>query len=151
MNPSLAQLRDIHLPAEPTWWPPAPGWWLLALLVLGLLACLGWRILQILRSRRYRRIAERELQRLAAAVPGPQQPAQINALLKRTAMAAYPDRPTAGLWGDEWVRFLADTGELAQSERKVLRALADQPYRPGTTAANDDLVRVANHWIRRHR
>ena len=36
MNPQdpLAQLRDIHLPEPVSWWPPAPGWWLLAVLVL---------------------------------------------------------------------------------------------------------------------
>jgi hypothetical protein len=27
-----AQLRDIHLPPDPSWWPPAPGWWMLAAL-----------------------------------------------------------------------------------------------------------------------
>ncbi|MEJ2090486.1 MAG: DUF4381 domain-containing protein, partial [Gammaproteobacteria bacterium] len=32
MQPDLLQqLKDIHLPPDPTWWPPAPGWWLLAL------------------------------------------------------------------------------------------------------------------------
>lgn len=31
----LQQLRDIQVPAEPSWWPPAPGWWLLAGLCLG--------------------------------------------------------------------------------------------------------------------
>ena len=30
----LAQLADIHLPAEISFWPPAFGWWILALLLL---------------------------------------------------------------------------------------------------------------------
>ena len=31
MNPAASnlQLRDIHLPDAVSWWPPAPGWWLL--------------------------------------------------------------------------------------------------------------------------
>ena len=38
----LQQLRDIHLPVAPGWWPPAIGWWLLAILVAGVLAWMIW-------------------------------------------------------------------------------------------------------------
>ena len=43
----LAQLADIHLPAEVSYWPPAPGWWVLALLLLGSGFYLIHRIMQL--------------------------------------------------------------------------------------------------------
>ena len=57
MQPDLLQqLRDIHLPAEPTWWPPAPGWWLLAaaLLIGGALA-VRWALAYYRRRRPLKR------------------------------------------------------------------------------------------------
>ena len=63
----LAGLRDYHLPEPISWWPPAPGWWLLASLAVAALAVLLlWR-----RERRLSlssgRLASRELSRLRAA------------------------------------------------------------------------------------
>ncbi len=48
----LAQLRDIHLPADPEWWPPAPGWWILALIAGVVLVYGVWRL--IARWQRFR-------------------------------------------------------------------------------------------------
>ena len=48
MNPDadpLAELRDVILPPDPSFWPPAIGWWLLAVLavVLAVSALYGIR------------------------------------------------------------------------------------------------------------
>ena len=47
MELDLSGLRDIHLPIEPSWWPPAIGWWLLlaaffVLLIIFALCYLYW-------------------------------------------------------------------------------------------------------------
>ncbi len=49
MNPSELGLRDIHLPGDIPWWPPAPGSWLLGAALLGLI------FIVLLRYRRLRR------------------------------------------------------------------------------------------------
>ena len=47
MNSSdpLANLRDIHLPGDVSWWPLAPGWWVLIILlsVLAIWSLIQWR------------------------------------------------------------------------------------------------------------
>lgn len=41
----LSQLRDIHTPDPISWWPLAPGWWILAgLIILGLIVLVRWLI-----------------------------------------------------------------------------------------------------------
>ena len=39
----LDALKDIYLPVEPHWWPPAPGWWITAALILAVLWWSGRR------------------------------------------------------------------------------------------------------------
>ena len=61
-NPDpLAQLRDIHLPDPISGWPPGPGWWLLALLLLTVLAVLGTWLWRRRRENAWRREATETL------------------------------------------------------------------------------------------
>ena len=39
---ALMSLRDIHEPAQPSFWPMPPGWWILAICILCALVCLVW-------------------------------------------------------------------------------------------------------------
>ena len=55
----LSALRDIHLPEAVAFWPPAPGWWVVAGALL-LALCLGWAWWRR-RRRSVRRLALREL------------------------------------------------------------------------------------------
>jgi Domain of unknown function (DUF4381) len=129
MAGELPQLRDIHLPAEPGWWPPAPGWWLLALLVLALLLFGLLRLRVRLRQRRRRAQILAELARLrpqaldAADVPA--WLAALSAFLRRLSRAVRPDAAT--LAGADWIRFLDRHGDGFGA---YAQALTDGPYRP---------------------
>jgi len=62
MNPSdpLSQLKDIHLPDVPGLWPPAPGWWVLAIALVVAIVALGMMISRRISNNRYRKIAAAE-------------------------------------------------------------------------------------------
>lgn len=122
-------LRDIHLPPPPGLWPPAPGWWCLAgLLILLLLAlCM---LLRYARRLRYRREALKEL----AALAGAEQRSsiefltEISALLRRAVLCAFDHRECAGLSGEDWLHFLDRGFRDAPFSTGVGRVLGLGPY-----------------------
>ncbi|MDP6374476.1 MAG: DUF4381 domain-containing protein [Pseudomonadales bacterium] len=110
-NDLLQQLRDIHAPLPPYFWPPAPGWWLLAALAVGLVCYALWRLI-----RRWRRFAAaREACSLYRRVyanlahneitPG-QYLHAANALLKRLAIFGSGHGCVRPLTGTGWLRYL---------------------------------------------
>ncbi len=103
MKPELP-LRDIHLPGDPSWWPPAPGWWVLAaLLLLLLFLALRWGLRQW-RARQRLRALQSEFDR-AAAISDPRACLMaVSELLRRAARARHPAAAT--LTGSAWTDFL---------------------------------------------
>ena len=136
-DPAQLPLRDIHLPAAISAWPPAPGWWLLAAcgigLPLGLWLVRGWRARQ-----RLRREALREFAALAAAATSPHAFATgLDLLLRRVALAM--ETTTVPGAGEAWMAQLKRIAPSLELDGELRLVLLQAPYDP---AATFDLPRV---------
>lgn len=128
-TPTSLPLRDVHLPAAPSLWPPAPGWWLLAaaLLALCLLAG-GWRLHRQRRQQRWERSFDEAVAQAGTPV---ETVATIATLLRRAARLRQPGAEL--LQGQAWLEFLDAPGSRAFSDGDG-RLLLDGGYRPHVDA-----------------
>jgi uncharacterized protein DUF4381 len=157
MSDPLAQLRDIHLPDAVSAWPPAPGWWLLAALLLTLAVWGSYRLRQQYRRNAYRRQAQQELSMLESdnALTRAQTIARLNALLKRIALHAYPKSDTASLSGSDWIKFLnSSCPSLKQNQDRIcFEIFQTGPYQTEITEDMFDrssLFADCSQWILQH-
>ncbi|HWJ95046.1 MAG TPA: DUF4381 domain-containing protein [Telluria sp.] len=152
MNPaSLDALRDIRLPpADPLWL--APQWWIAALL----LACVAvgtaaWWLRHLVRTRVQRR-ALRELAALATTHAhdgdGTQLARGLSRLLRRYALARFPEARVAALTGHAWLAFLDAHGGNGAFCNGVGAALATRPYQPCGELDATALVALVRAWLK---
>jgi HAMP domain-containing protein len=151
LNPDL-KLRDIHLPAEPSWWPPAPGWWVLALVLLLALALLTRRVLRRRRERRRVALLIAEFDSAVAIADPSARLAAVSQLLRRAARQRDPS--ATQLRGEAWLEFLAGvdrntgdhpvSGSSGEFSGPLGRLLLDGPYQAHADAtAVDALIEPA--------
>jgi len=153
MNPAaspLEALRPLHAAPPPALWPPAPGWWVLAILLLGLCAVAafwGWRRY---RRARFRRHVMTEIDRITNAYTDEKKSeflAELGILLRRIALRRYPPEEVAALTGGAWLRFLDATGGGGAFSNGVGKLLEDGPYIPRVTAVPvAELAALARRW-----
>lgn len=137
-----AQLRDVHPPEVPPWWPLAPGWWIALALALVLLAFAVRRLQPRWRHYRLRRRLLAELEAAASA-------AEISQLLRAAALARFPQHTAAGLHGADWIAFLDAHDRTPGRFAALGGALTEMPYR--APRAGDDVAPLraaARSWLR---
>jgi hypothetical protein len=142
------------LPPDPvSWLPQTPGWLVVGALLGLYLAYRGWLALRHWHRNRYRREACRELQRLAAQATGEGLAGELSALLKRTALAAFPRPQVARLSGARWVEFLNGQCDQALFEGALASALVREQYRDRGLAESERqaLMAACREWILSHR
>lgn len=149
-NDPLSELRDIHLPEPGGFWPPAPGWWLLAALVLALVLWLGVWLYRRSLANRWLRQTRRELDQLSRSQQTDHQRlVELNRLLKRAARQRYPERRPESLSGEAWVGFLSATMPTGSPETEaVFRALAQSTWRPHSELTFPEAEQAARRWLR---
>ena len=156
MDPQLASalenLRDIHLPAPISFWPPAPGWWALAAIVALAAVTVAWAWRRHHRS--VRRLALRELAVLEARYGAAEQrvalAVSLTTLIRRVALR-LPTRPgVATLHGEPWVEFLCQDAKSDARTPRVARDLFQTAYGGERAAAGNprEWLAFARSWIR---
>lgn len=160
---ALDQLQPLILPEPVGFWPPAPGWWLLLIL----LPALGyglWRARTLLpKKTRSETVEPLDPLRQAALVELAQMPKpydgapagawlqQINGLLKRLCRNHYPYSQSHTLNGRKWLAFLDNRCPAAGLTRWMI--LVEGAYKPECKLddkAINGLTQSVETWIRKH-
>lgn len=148
MTPSGPILKDIHMPPPASWWPLAPGWWILAAIVLLAAVGLAWRSWRRRLPKRRWYEARRELDTLlvnhrndAATFA-----AGVSQLLRRVARLRDP--ATVSLRGDAWHAALHDLAD-GRVSTQPLEDLEHVMYQPQTVVDPPIVADAARQWLRR--
>ena len=152
MNPAdpLAALRDIHAPAVPGFWPPAPGW--IAVCILAAAAVLAAGIVAVRRWRagQPRREALANLRTLRArhqaGASAAEVAAELSTLVRRVALARHPREEVAGLTGERWIAWLESS--LPGLGASARTALLDAPYARERSFDVPRALAACERWIR---
>jgi Tfp pilus assembly protein PilO len=165
VNPAdpLAELRDIHLPAEIGAWPPALGWWVLSLLLVISVLSAIYLFINWYKKTAYRRAALKELRQLeqkfqhssASEFSATDFQQALVELLKRTTLTAFPRTEVAGLTGESWLLSLDETANIQAfnsdlGRRLVMDRFSAEPPQLDVESA-ESLIRISREWIKKHR
>jgi hypothetical protein len=148
----LEQLRDIHLPPGIFWWPPAPGWWVLAgVVVVAALAAVGINYVRR-RTVRYRALNELNDLRRDESLGAVTAAERIAVLLKRIVLQRSATKSIGVEHGTRWVeRLMQEPGGMPA---EIARFLALAPYAHAELIDNSPdrstLFTAADRWIRRN-
>jgi hypothetical protein len=145
-----AELRDIHLPDPVSWWPPAPGWYGVAILLLALIF-IAWWFMHKRHNPSLKKLATRELQQIEQAYTQhhntQQLCSELSILLRRVAISYDSRNKHAGVTGKEWLNHLNDLCGQPLFDEQLADFLLLAPYQKQSSAPAERLISVTQQWI----
>jgi hypothetical protein len=161
MNEQTLNLRDIHLPEPISWWPLAPGWWILFACVI-FIALTLFMAKKIYQGRQLKRDIFSELEKIKLQYEKTQNKSQLakslSILLRRANISYNPSynhgSNIAGLTGEKWLSWLDDsnTNSAANSrfQSDIGKILLSAPYLPENTDLDfnaKELIQLCESWL----
>ena len=144
-------LRDIHLPGDNLWWPPAPGWWILLIMTILISVALP-RFLRWLRRKPIKSVSLREFQRIRQSCLNEQMDKHqvinaVSVLLRRTVISYGARETDASLSGDQWVARLNQISGSPCFSAEQYDLLISGQYQPKLVVDIDGLLSSCESWI----
>ncbi len=127
-NP-LAQLRDIHTPDPISWWPLAPGWWVLLVLALTLIVIVLRLIIKRKNKITVSKVVNQQLEQLKSVKPDKQHLVNAGQLLRRVALTRFARKDVASIPLSELIDKLSRVAQIniAPSSRELLNNIQYMP------------------------
>ncbi len=148
---SLDNLHDIIVPDAIGFFPLAPGWYILFLLLLTLLFHFGYQKYKVYESERYKRDAKKELEAL-----NDKNRANTIALLglaKKVGIVAYGREAIVKLHRDEWWDFMEVHSKVSVNP-DIRESIAKLLYEENVAfddSVYDAVFLMVSQWIKTHK
>lgn len=123
-------LRDIHIPEAIGLWPPAIGWWVLAVLI-PLAIYLSYKLYKYITRKTALKSVKKQIKALKINQDlGEQQKLiELSSLMRRTAVSIFPREDVASLTGEKWLNFLDKKLANTSFNTETGQLLVDAAYR----------------------
>lgn len=112
-QPSLDQLRDLHLPEPVGVWPLAYGWYIVLIIVAAIVTAAMYVLYKKYKMNLPKKQALKHIEAIEQAYLTDQDAAkaayQLTIVLKRFCLSYYPRKEVASLHGQQWQQFLGNT------------------------------------------
>ena len=149
MNP-LQDLKDIRTPVAIESWPPAYGWWILAILVVAGICLITIWLVNVRKVTLAKRQALKSLQQIDNSDLNSL--SQLNQLLKRVAMTYFPNQNVQEMHSEKWTEFLSKTLPKRKSKdfTETFSLMQQTLYQPQTSESADFIgyKKSVETWIK---
>jgi len=154
----LNHLQEMAEPAPVGWWPPAPGWWVVAAIVLSIVIYVCSRLIQRIRGSDKSLLAIRQLQlhhrdwqtRGSTDEQSAVYLMHANRTLRQWAIALHGRTAVARLTGAQWTGYLVQVSGFKLSARSE-HALLTDAWQTKSSAPVDSVHNELCELIRRAR